>query len=421
MKPETFLLKNGIRVVLIERPDSNLVSTNVFVGAGGRYETKPTYGISHFLEHMLFKGTKKYPSAQKFAKKIESVGGLINAWTSEDHTSYWNIVPYQNSFLGFEMLAEQISSPLLLQSEIEMEKGVIIEEIRRANDDPFHFIAGKINEVLWPNHPLESDVLGSEKNIKNISRKNFLSYMEDHYLSQNIIISVAGKINKKIIKKQLEDAFSKVKKGPKKEPEAMDAIQDAPKLAVFKKDLSQSHAIFAYKTFGYKDKRNYALKVLSAVLGEGMSSRMFEEVREKRGLAYAIRAGTETLSDTGYFYVYGGFNLKKTDEALSVIQGVLDSSKTKIKNSEIEKAKEYIRGTYYYSMDSTEKISSTYGRRLMFVPEEMDAEKIIKKINEVSKSEVISLAKEIFTPKNKNLLIHGPYQNKEKFAKILTQ
>lgn len=421
MKTEQFTLSNGIKVILIKCPKAKIISTNVLVAAGGRYETKETYGLSHFLEHMVFKGTEKYPTAKKFSKRIESIGGISNAYTCEDHTSYWNIVPDEYSKLAFEMLSQLVVKPLLLEKEMSMERNVIIEEIRMVNDDPFIFMMHNINRALWNGHPMECDVLGPEKNIRKISRKNFTDYMEKYYVSNNMIISVAGDFDFKKIKNQLEKAFSIVKNGPKEIPCAMDVKQNKPNLFTYQKDLNQSHAVFAYKTLGNKDKDRYALKILSSILGGGMSSRLFEEVRDKRGLAYTVRTISDNFSDTGFLSIYGGFNLEKTHEALEAIQNVIDESKNTLYTNEVADTKKYLKGIIYYLLDGTERVSNRYGRSYMFTPEEIDPETIIKKIEAVTPEDVKRVANRIFTPKNKSLLVLSPFKDEEKFDKILNR
>lgn len=421
MAPKQFTLSNGIKVIFVSYPGSKMISTDVLIGAGGRYESKNNYGLSHFLEHMVFKGTEKYPTAQEYAKKIESVGGIINAYTCEDHTSYWNMVPSEHNHLAFEMLFELISKPLLNQEEIDMEKNVIIEEIRMANDDPYIFIVHNINKALWEGHPMECDVLGPEKNIKKMLQKDFKDYITEYYVSNNMVISVAGDIEEQKIKEDLENIFSKVKIGPKGNPKPYINNQKAPKLSLFNKDLKQSHAVIAYKTDGYKDKDKYAQRVLSTIVGSGMSSRLFEEVREKRGLAYTVRSEMDNFADTGFVAIYGGFNLDKTEEALEAIHNIIDESKEKLYVNEVEKAKEYLKGAIYYSLDGTQRASNRYGKNLMFSEENIKPEELIKEIENVSAEEVRETARKIFIPENKNLLILGPFKDKENFAKILNR
>lgn len=420
MKVEKTRLKNGLRTVIVEIPGIEIISTNLTVGAGGRYETPELFGISHFLEHMAFKGTKKYPSHKDFSEAIEGIGGQQNAWTSEEYITYLNKVTTKDAYVAFDTLAEQTSNPLFLPKEIENERGVIIEEINRANDNPGSFIWHRLNEVLWPNQNAASDLLGPKKNIKRVKKNDFKKYMEKYYLSENMTVCVAGGLKFKGALFVLNKTIGQIPRGKKILPEPIRVSQNKSRTKLFRKEVDQSQVVLAYKTFSDKDPRKYALSLLMTMLGGGMSSILFREIREKRGLAYAVMAGTDLFSDAGVAFAYAGLNKEKTAEAISVIKKeIWKTKKGNFKDTEFIRAKEYLKGRYLLRLDGTNKISSWYGIRELLDPEGPDPRDLPKIVDKITKEEVISVAGEVFKSEIENLLVVGPFKDEGKFARIL--
>lgn len=422
MKIEKTELKNGIKIVIAEISGIDIMSTNLTVGAGGRYETPKIFGISHFLEHMAFKGTKKYPSMRQLSEAIESVGGQQNAWTSDEYTTYWNKVLKENSFVAFDTLAEQVSSLLLPKKEIENERGVIIEEINRADDNPQSLIWHRLNEVLWPGQNAASDVLGPKRNIKRIARKDFLGYMKKHYTAKNMTLCVAGGVKMKEILPVLNKTIGVIPRGKKNPPVEIKVDQKRSRTKLFKKEVEQTQLVLAYKTFSNKDPRKYALNVLMTLLGGGMSSVLFREIREKRGLAYAIYSGTDLYSDAGIAFTYAGLNKAKTEEAIRVIKEELWKTKEgKFSERELKRAKEYSKGRFVLRLDGSERISSLYGIRELLDPDSPDPRDVPKIIEKITKKEIVSVANELFDETVENMVVVGPFKDEAKFAKILQQ
>lgn len=420
MKVTRHTLKNGLRTVIVEMAESNVVSTSVYVGAGGRYETPDLYGISHFLEHMAFKGTFKYPTAEDYANAIESIGGKQNAWTSHDHTGYWNIVPKEHALLAFDSLAEQLTDLILDPEEIDKERGVIIEEINMVYDNPSDIAWHKLGEVMWPGQSIGSDLLGPKSNIKKFKRNDFIEYKKPLYVAKNMTLCVAGGIKALEVIEMLESFFGKIPEGEKVTPPMIMFDQNEPRVGTFYKDSDQSHVILAYKTFSLYDSRRYILDILVAILGSGMGSVLFKEIRERRGLAYAIYVLTDYYSEFGALAIYAGLNKEKTIEAIEVIKEQLEISKDKIFTDDvIKRAKEYVKGGYVISLENAKNLSNWYAEREFLEPEKPEPKEIRMIIDKITAEEIIEVAKTIFRPEAESLVISGPFKDKEKFVKIL--
>ena len=420
MKVTRTKLKNGLKTVIIETPDSNVVATTLFIGAGGRYENPESYGLSHFLEHMLFKGTKKYPNKEVYATAIESIGGQQNGGTDLDYTCYLNIVPKEYYALAFDSILEQVKNPLIPAEEIERDRGVIIEEGRMRSDDPSTLVWDKLTGVMWPGQPLGSDVLGPEKNLKTFQRPQFIEYMNMHYRVENMALAVAGGVKASEITPILEDIFGQLEKGQKTEPLPIVEDQTESRTALIEKNIDQANLILAYKTFPISDKRKVALDVLSSILGSGMGSILFREVREKRSLAYRIFSSAEYFSDAGVFAIYAGLNRDNVEEAIEAIKAELAKTvAAPIGEEDIKRAKEFLKGSFKISMETAGSLANWYGRKELTHPDTPDPEEIFEQIDKLSTEDLTEVAKEIFRPERENLLIVGPYKDKTKFEKAL--
>jgi predicted Zn-dependent peptidase len=420
MKVTRQTLKNGIRTIIIELPDSEVVSTSVFVGAGGRYETPETFGISHFLEHMAFKGTKKYPVPQILNGIIESVGGIHNAETETDYTRFYNIVPKEKISTSLDVLSDQVSNLLLPKKEMDKERGVITEEINMIYDSPMELPLFKLGGVLWPGQPMSSDLLGTKEIINRLQPRDLRSYMDTYYKTENLVLSVAGGIKTEEILPKLEKTFSKVSQGRKKQPEKVIEKQKERKIKIFFKDTDQAHTVLAYRAFPYFDKRKYALDVFSAIFGTGLGSVLHHEIREKRGLAYYVYSLNSFATDCGIFFVHAGFNRDKAEEALKIVKEELNKAKKKVFSSEqINRGKELIKGGFKIKLEGAESLSSWYGRKELVFPGSPEPEEISRFIDAVTPDDIKSVANDIIHDDLENLVIVGPHKDKNRFEKAL--
>jgi predicted Zn-dependent peptidase len=422
MKITNSKLKNGIKVIVVEVPDALVIASNVISKAGGRYEDPKIYGISHFLEHLVFKGTKSYPDAETLIKALEDLGGIVNAWTSEQATCYWNILPKDHFDTALKVLSEQVISPTLPPKEIEKERGPVLEEIKRSHDDPYSFVYRYIYDLMWPEQPIGNGVLGPDKNIKTLNRDDIQKYHEARYIAENMTICITGPLNADIVTEHLNKYFLDVPNGIATEPVPIIQNQTTPNLRVEYRDIKQGHLILGYKTFGRDDKRTYAAEVLMTILGRGMSSILFKEVRELRGLAYSVSGEFEFFSDAGASLIYAGLNKDKMSDTVQLLKDILKELKEKpLPEKRVAEAKEFIKGINLYRLDGVEKLAYWYTARAVLDPKNIEPDIFLENINKVTPEEVQAVANDIFKPENESLIILGPFKDESKFAKILAE
>lgn len=422
MKLAQTKLKNGITLITVQAPNTNLVSSNVMIKAGSRYETKELYGLSHFLEHMVFKGTKDFPTSAKMSEAIEDLGGIVNAWTSEEATCYWNILPEEHFDTALHVLSDQISKPLLREADIDMERGPVLEEIKRNHDDPYAYSFTKIIEVMWPNQPISNGILGQAKSVENIKKGDFQKYLKDRYIGSNICVCIVSALDDKKILKAVEKYFKDIPSGTETEPEPITHSQKEPNVALVHRDIKQAHTVFGYKTFGIKDKRVPALKVLMNILATGMGSLLFKEIREKHGAAYAVEGASDYFSDAGAIYLYAGLDTKKVEEVIRSVKKILKGLRDRpLSENRIEKAKEFIKGITLFQLDGVERAAKWYTSKGLLDPDNLDPKKFLNEINGVTAADVQAVAQDVLRPENESLVILGPFKDTKKFAKILAE
>ncbi len=413
-------LKNGLTVLEIPSETAESVVVDFFVKTGSRSETEKESGISHFLEHFLFKGTKKYPSALAISQLVDGIGGEMNANTGKEHTQFYIKAASQHLELIFEVLTDMVQAPLFDPQELEREKGVIVEEINMYKDTPMYEIENVLERTMWPKEPLGRDIAGSKETVTKFSREMFVDYINRHYQLPNMILGISGKYSHKKLW-QLIDRFWA--RHPKKKHHSWDKAKDkqsAPRLKVDFKETEQAHLAFGFKGLAYGDKRGPVQSVLSAILGGGMSSRLFLEVRERRGLAYYVRASGSSYQDTGVFNIGSGVQVAKIDEAIQVILAELEKIKTqKVGDGELKKAKEFIKGKSILALEDNQVRLDWFLDRAAFHPTIETPDQVFKKIDRVSAEDVRRLAKYLFVKKNLSLAIIGPYKDEKKFAELI--
>ncbi len=419
---EKYLLPNGVRVVLM--PDRQAVSTivQVLVEAGSKYETKKLNGISHFVEHMVFKGTKKRPSTKIIAEEIDNVGGQMNAFTGQEETGYWIKTPAFHSELALDVVADIFLNPLLKQEELEKERGVIIQEIAMYEDMPMRKVEDVFGKLVYGDQPAGWSIAGPVQNIKKMQAKDLQKYMQKKYLPQKTVVTVVGNFAVDKMKQNIEKLF-----GNKKEVQKMERRrktlekQNKPSLKIENKDTDQTHLILGFRSFNRFDKRRYIASLLSTVLGGGMSSRMFLNIREKEGLAYYIHTSSDLSLDTGLFTVQAGVakeNLEKTVKLiLKEIKKVIDKP---ISDKELQKAKEKIEGSTTIGLETVQAKAGFLGNQELFQKDIKNIDYILKQYDKITSADVQKIAKYIFKNSKLNLAIIGPHQkDKQKLKKIL--
>lgn len=401
-------------------PHLESVTTMVAVGAGSRYETKKINGISHFLEHMFFKGSKKYPSAEIISTLVDSIGAVHNAGTDQEYTFYWIKSAANHIELSSDILSSMLKESLLLEEEIEREKGVILEEIRMYQDNPARYVWDLYINLQFGDQPLGWYVTGTEKIIKALKRKDFTDYMDLLYSPKNMALVYVGNLPRDI-EKVAEEYFSDlVSREFPKTPPFVPTKQSKPKINLFYKKTDQVNLILGVEGFNRHDKKRYAAKILGTILGEGMSSRLFLQVRERRGLAYHVSAGHHPLIDTGLFAAYAGLKLEKAEEGLKVMKDeMLKTVNEKVSEEEIKKAKEIVKGRLALKTESTNFLAEYFGVDFVLDRDIETFEDYLKKIDAVTADDIQKVAGELFQKNKFNLQIIGPLKDSAPFEKIL--
>ncbi|KKQ65985.1 MAG: Processing protease [Candidatus Daviesbacteria bacterium GW2011_GWA2_38_24] len=413
-------LPNGLTLITIHIPTLESVTTLLAVGAGSRYEARNINGISHFLEHMFFKGSKKYPSAEQIATMVDSIGAINNAATDKEVTLYWIKSASKHIELSSDILSSMLKEPLLESDEIEKEKGVIVEELRMFKDMPARYVWDLYENLQFGDQPLGWDIGGDEKTVMDLKRDDFLNYMNSLYKAENMALVYVGNLPENIEELAIK-YFADLQRGAKNsfKPYHWEE-QKEPRVNIYYKKTDQVNLILGVEGYDREDDRRYAARVLGIILGEGMSSRLFNEIRMKRGFAYHVSAGHSSYHDTGNFAVFGGLKLEKVKEALKVILEQLEkASKEVVSLDELKKAKEMERGRVALRSESTNFLAEHFGVKFVLDRELETFDEYLAKIDAVTAEEVKQVAIDLFQSKKFNLQIIGPLENTDEFKLLL--
>ncbi len=420
MKFTRKVLSNGLTILQVPSHEAESVVVDFFVKTGSRSETVKENGISHFLEHFLFKGTKKYPSALAISELIDSIGGEMNANTGKEHTQYF--IKAHRSYLGliFEVLTDMLQTPLLDPVELKKEKGVIVEEINMYKDIPMAEIENVLEGTMWPKTSLGRDIAGTKQVVTKFNSEMFRKYMHAHYQPKNMIIGVSGKFKRSHVDLLVNKFWKNIRPGKSDGWNKVLDHQKRPRLKVQYKDTEQAHLALGFKGLSFNDKRNSAASVLAAILGGGMSSRLFTEVREKRGLAYYVRSSSANFQDTGIFQIGAGVQVNKIEEALKVIIMELERIKSLTVNSkELLKAKEYIKGKSTLALEDNQNKLDWFLEQVAFYNKIQTPGDYFKDIDKVTSAEVKRVANSFFRKKRMSLAVIGPYKSDKMFRKLI--
>ncbi|MDP2741678.1 MAG: pitrilysin family protein [bacterium] len=408
-------LKNGLRVITVPMESSNSVTVLILVGTGSKYETKDINGISHFLEHMFFKGTSKRPTTLKIAETLDMVGGEYNAFTSKEVTGFWAKVDKKHTDIALDWISDMLLNSKFDGKEIEREKGVIIEEVNMYLDTPTAYIGDLWEKLLYQDQPAGWLVIGEKENILSFNRQKIIDYYKNHYSSKNIIICVAGGIDQAKIELKIQDYFKNIENrnaGPKVK---VKEGQKKPELLIHYKKTDQTHFCLGVRAYNMFSPQRYALVLLSVILGGNMSSRLFIKVRERSGLAYSIHTSIDASTDTGYLVTQAGIDHKNLEKSIKIIlQEYKNLKDKKITEKELKKAKDYLKGTMSLSLDSSDSQASFYALQELFENKILTVEEKFKKIDEVSADDIKKVADDIFLSEKLNLAVIGPFEEKEK-------
>ncbi len=414
-----FVLNNGLRVLLINNPQNLNATVLILVEAGSEYETKNINGISHFLEHLCFKGTKNRPSAGMIAEELDALGAEYNAFTSQEYTGYWAKVQKEKLESVFDIISDLYLNPIFNPREIDKERGVILEEIKMYEDIPMRKVHDVFMKLLYGDQPAGWDIAGEPEIIKRLKKEDFLAYRKKHYVASKTVIVISGNFDEKIIKTKIKNTFGNLSKTKKINKAKTTWEQTKPQIAIKFKESDQDHLILGIRAFDVFHPQKYVLELLSHILGGGMSSRLFKKVREELGAAYYIKSDVELFLDHGYLAVSAGVDRAKTK---IVIEAILNEfkkiTKEKVSDFELEKAKNHLIGNFILNLETTDELASFYGVGEILTQKILNPLEIINKIKKISASEIMEVANKIFISQNINLAIIGPYKNKKEFVDI---
>jgi predicted Zn-dependent peptidase len=413
-------LANGLRLLAVNAQNTDTVTVMVLVGTGSKYETKEINGISHFLEHLQFKGTKKRPTEMDIFSLIDGLGGVSNAFTSQEYTGYYAKVQSGKFETAFDLVADIFLNATLPAEEIEKERGTIIEELNMFYDHPMRYIWTVWGKVLYGDQPAGWDIAGTKETVRKITRDQLISYRDSNYVAQNTIVCVSGKFSNKKAIDLANKYFNDFKaKAPGKKALVTEQ-QEKPNVLIYKKDTQQTQVAIGARAFNYSYPRRYALELLEVVLGGMFSSRLMEEVRIKRGLVYDVHTELAMDPDTGSLAATANLDSSRLDEGIRVILHEFKKIRdNKITAAELKKAKDNYIGKSSIVLESSHAKGMFYAEQELLENRVLEPEEIYKKIERVTVAEVQKTAQDIFKPEKLNLAVIGPYDDNTRFLNLL--
>ncbi len=413
---EKTTLANGLRILTNRMPHTHSAAVQFYVGVGARNEQIEKSGISHFLEHMVFKGTSKRPRPVQISEAIEGVGGALDAATDHEHTNYRALVPSPHLAAAVDVLSDMLRRPLLLKEEVARERDVIIEEISSTYDSPSEIVDFLFDELLWGNHPLGRDVAGSKQTVRRIRSQDLETHLLQGYTPDRIVVSVAGNVTHKRVVRELERqwgdlapaaAGAHLPAAPAPPPD-----ETGPRTLPYRKRTEQTNLILGVPALSYTHPQRYTQDVLDAILGSGMSSRLFVEIRENRGLAYAVSSFTRTYQDTGAFGVYAAVDNEKVPSALQGILAEMERIKREpVPDTELRKVKEYIKGHTLLGLERSGYVAHWGGWQELMLGRIQGVDEVLEQVEAVTSEGVAALANELFREERLHLALVSPMKN----------
>jgi predicted Zn-dependent peptidase len=417
MNYEKTILPNGLRVVTSTMPHTRSAAVQFYLGVGARHERPEIGGISHFVEHMVFKGTEQRPNPVQISEAIEGVGGNMNAATDHEHTNYRALVPHTYMGTAMEVLTDMLRGSRFAPEEIAKEREVIIEEISSTFDSPPEIADMVFDEMLWPNHPLGRDVAGTRRTVKRIDRTDLVDHVQRHYRPESMVISVAGNISHEDVLRQAERLWGDIPRsanGHYADSAAPDTSTNGPRVKVYKKRTEQTNIIVGVPALPYTHDLRFTQDVLDAILGCGMSSRLFVAIREDKGLAYAVSSFVKPYYDTGAFGVHAAVDNDRVEPALAAIMEELRRIKDEpVSDVEMRKVKEYIKGNTLLSLERSGYVAHWGGWQELMLDYIEHVDEVLEKIEAVTAEQVRDLAGDLFREDRMHLAVVGPARNED--------
>ena len=415
------VLDNGLRILTSAMPHTRSVSIGFFVGVGSRYESDEQSGVSHFIEHMVFKGTAKRPTARDIAVAIEGIGGFFNASTGREASTYWAKVAQPHLDIAIDVLVDMLRHAKFEPEEINRERRVIIEEINLTLDTPDSLVYLLINELVWPNHPLGRYIAGTKESLSTLDREDLLTYLKRHYRPNNTVVSVAGNVEHEAVVGKMVAFLGDwaVGEAPSSYRPAEDN-QAEPRLRVHYRETEQAQLCLSVPGIPREHPDRFKLRLLNTVLGEGMSSRLFTEIREKRGLAYSIYSYASAVNDTGAVGVYAGVDPRRIKDAIKAILAEWDRLRQEgVPADELVKAKEFVKGRLLLQMEDSFSVAAWLGRQEVLSPEVLTVDEVIEAIDAVAATDIQRVAQGLFLGQGLSLAVVGPFEDGEGFRELL--
>jgi predicted Zn-dependent peptidase len=412
-------LPNGLRVLTAPMAEAQSVSCFVMLSAGSRYETRDTNGIAHFAEHMFFKGTDRRPTARQLAGEVDAIGGEFNAFTSKEYTGYFVKCAAEHRDVALDVLVDMLRNSKFDSSEIEREKGVIIEEMNMYFDTPRDFIDGVYEQLVYGDHPLGWDIIGRKETVQGASRETFLDYTGQWYKPSRMVVGIGGRTGEGLLER-IDDLLGGLEDAPTGSPAPAEPLPDGARVRVHTKASDQAHITLGVRSRPLVDPDRYVLMVLSTVLGGGMSSRLFTEVRERRGLAYYVFATNHSYTDTGSLYAQAGVDIERIDEAVSTVATELKKIAAEtVPADELRKAKNFAKGRFVLQIESPHGLIMFGLRREVLEGGAAEPEEVLAGLEAVTAEDVQRVAQELIDDESLRLAVIGPFEDADRFEALL--
>src|SRR4051794_13245321 len=412
-------LPNGLRLLTAPAPQAQSVSCFVMLAAGSRYETRESSGIAHFAEHMFFKGTERRPTARDIAGEVDAIGGEFNAFTSKEYTGYYVKCAAEHRDVALDVLVDMLRNSKFDSAEIDREKGVIIEEMNMYFDTPRDFIDGVYEELVYGDHPLGWDIIGRKETVQNATRETFTGYLDKWYKPSRMVVGVGGRLGDGLVDR-VEELLGGLEDSPSGAPLPAPALVNGARVRVHTKASDQAHIILGVRSRPIVDPDRYVLMVLSTVLGGGMSSRLFTEVRERRGLAYYVFATNHSYTDAGSLYSQAGVDINRIEDAVTTIVGELKRiADESVPSDELEKARSFSKGRFVLSLETPQGTIMFGLRREVLEGQAIEPSEVLAALEAVTADDVQRVARDLIDERKLRLALIGPFDDAERFDRLL--
>ncbi len=411
---------NGLRLITAPMPHTRSVAISIYIGAGSRYETSVQAGVSHFLEHLTFKGTTKRPEAQLISEAIDGVGGMINAATDREYTVFYVKVARPHLELALDVLCDLVQAPLLEQVEMEKERKVVLEELSSVADSPGQQVDLLLDELLWPDQPLGLDVAGTKESVTGLTRDVVVDYMRHQYVPNNMVVAVAGNVEEEEVASLLEPTLGSMAAGEPVDWFPVVDGQTAPRCSLIYKRTEQTHVQLGLHALPLDHPDRHALDLVSVLFGESMSSRLFVELRERQGLCYDVSSYVSHFKDAGSFSVYAAVDPSNGPRAVEALMNELRRlDKDGVPEEELHKARELSKGRLLLRMEDTRAVTGWLGGQEILTGEICTPEDIVARLDAITAEDMTRVARDVLRHDKFNLAVVGPHRSDRRFASLL--